>query len=115
MATTAILRPRPWYTPGRLRQGLREMRRFPVLPFIIMMLVLIIPAIFADVIAPHESEKPNPPDRLIPPAWVASPVVDLSDAGSHALGWKFVDLMCVEGTTRFVVACLTRGTQREAS
>ena len=78
MASTAILRPRPWYTPPRLLKGLKELRRLPVIPFAAMMLVLIIPAIFANVIAPHEPEKPNLPDRLMPPAWIKAEVLQLS-------------------------------------
>ena len=55
-------------------------RRYPVLPVAILLLVLVIPALFADVIAPHDPIQGNLRARLLPPAW--------TDGGdwSHVLG-----------------------------
>ena len=44
-------------------------RRYPVLPVTLLMLVLVIPAIFADFIAPHDPIAGNLRARLLPPAW----------------------------------------------
>ncbi len=44
-------------------------RQFPIIPLLILAIMLIIPAIFANVIAPHDPTEVNLGDRLIPPAW----------------------------------------------
>ena len=46
------------------------MRRYPVISVLVLLFVLIIPAIFANVLAPHDPITGNLPDRLKPPAWV---------------------------------------------
>jgi peptide/nickel transport system permease protein len=46
------------------------MRRYPVISVLVLLSVLIIPAIFANVLAPHDPITGNLPDRLKPPAWV---------------------------------------------
>ena len=46
------------------------MRRYPVISVFVLLFVLIIPAIFANVLAPHNPITGNLPDRLKPPAWV---------------------------------------------
>ena len=61
---------RPWYTPGAIVRGIREARRYPILPLVIMFLVLIIPALFADIIVPHDPIVSDLSHRLEPPAWV---------------------------------------------
>lgn len=51
------------------RRGLfYVLRAYPVVPIAILMLVLILPAIFADLIAPHDAVRGRIPDRLQPPA-----------------------------------------------
>jgi peptide/nickel transport system permease protein len=62
-----------------------------VVPLVILLVVLIIPAIFADVIAPYSPTAGKLSERLQPPAWVGGKVVagvELSKAGSwdHPLG-----------------------------
>ena len=54
---------------SRLGRFFREARRYPILPIIILMVVLIIPAIFADQIAPHDPTRGNLGKRLTPPMW----------------------------------------------
>ena len=54
---------------SRLGRILREARRYPILPIVILMVVLIIPAIFADQIAPHDPTSGNLGKRLTPPMW----------------------------------------------
>ena len=61
---------RPWYSPGAIGQGLREARRYPLVPLVIMFLVLIIPALFADVVVPHDPISSDLSHRLEPPAWI---------------------------------------------
>ncbi|GIT44939.1 MAG: hypothetical protein Ct9H300mP11_28750 [Chloroflexota bacterium] len=49
-------------------------RRFPLLPSLMLLVVLVIPAIFAGQIAPHAPDKGDLNDRLLPPAWVGESV-----------------------------------------
>ncbi len=50
-------------------------RRYPVIPVTVLLLVLIIPAIFADLIAPHDHLSVDPAQRLQPPGWVGPKVI----------------------------------------
>ena len=56
--------------PSRLRRFLREARRYPLIPFAVVLIMLVIPAIFADVIAPYDPLDGDLKVRLLPPAWV---------------------------------------------
>ena len=70
----------PVVTPGKMRGFFREARRYPVIPIAILIVVLVIPAIFAPWIAPHDPLDGNLPDRLIPPVWSSEGTWD------HVLG-----------------------------
>ena len=45
------------------------LRRYPVIPVAVLLIVLVIPALFADLIAPHDPIDGNLRARLLPPAW----------------------------------------------
>ncbi len=60
----------------------REFRRWPVIPGVVI-LVLIVVAIFAPLIAPHDPERSNLRDRHIPPAWLED------GSGKYLLGTDF--------------------------
>lgn len=79
-AQTQVLSRTPWYSPSRIVGTLSEVRRYPILPISILLIVLIIPACFAELIAPHDPIQGRLGARLIPPFW--------SDGGSteHILG-----------------------------
>ena len=47
-----------------------EVRRLPLFPVAILLLVLVIPAIFANQIAPHDPTRGSLGNRLSPPAWL---------------------------------------------
>ena len=64
-----------WYSWGSIRRLVKELRRYPVVPIVVLLLVLIIPAIFADVIAPHDPIKADLAHRLEPPAWVGHSIL----------------------------------------
>ena len=68
MAEISVASPRTW-SPRNWVGLYREMRRYPIVPFVILMAVLIIPAFFADVIAPHHPTRGQFSERLTPPAW----------------------------------------------
>lgn len=71
---------KPWYSPGSMARSLWDLRRYPLLPIFILMIVLVIPAIFAELIAPYDPVENSLRDRLLPPFWM--------DGGStdHLLG-----------------------------
>ena len=61
---------KPWYSPGAMARNLWGLRRYPVLPIFILMIVLVIPAIFAELIAPYDPLDNTLRDRLLPPFWM---------------------------------------------
>ena len=69
MANIAIPRLRGYGIPV-LRKGYAGARRYPVFSLAIMLFVLVIPAIFANWIAPHDPIVGKLSDRLTPPFWV---------------------------------------------
>ena len=72
----ALPRREPWYTPRKLWGYLKESRRYPVFPTFMLMLVLIVPAIFAAWVAPHDPLKGALRERLRPPAWMNDKFTD---------------------------------------
>src|SRR2546427_7740417 len=77
---TVTARSRPWYAPPKIGVALREARRSPVVALAILMFLLVIPAVFAPYVAPHDPLKGSLAKRLKPPVW--------QDGGSsaHLLG-----------------------------
>lgn len=73
MATEAISQPIPERRKpaGPLRLW-HTTRRYPILPVAILLIVLVIPAIFADWVAPHDPVVGSLSNRLVPPFWVES-------------------------------------------
>ena len=68
-----------------------QVRQYPVLPIAILLIVLVIPAIFAEALAPHDPLKGSLRNRLQPPVWTAAEVVngvEVKPAGTwrHPLG-----------------------------
>ena len=75
----------------RVRQTMAQARRYPLIALAILLFVLIIPGIFAPLIAPHSPTVGSLSNRLQPPIGVGGKVVDgvvLSNPGtwSHPLG-----------------------------
>src|SRR5918998_6053799 len=66
---TAVSQPVPWYNPPRIAKAVFQAKRYPVLPLAILMLFLVIPAVFAPLVAPHDPLKGSLSKRLKPPAW----------------------------------------------
>ena len=70
-----------------LWKGIVWLRRFPVFPMATLLLVLVIPSVFADYVAPYDPKKGNVLDRLQPPAWTGERVVNgvvVAKAGTRA-------------------------------
>ena len=53
-----------------------HVRRYPVLPIFVLLFVLVLPAIFADQVAPHDPIAGSLRNQLLPPVWVGEQLVD---------------------------------------
>ena len=70
MATAASPSPAAHFPGARmLGQAWSFLRRYPVVPVVVLLVVLVIPAVFAEVVAPHDPIDGDLRDRLLPPAW----------------------------------------------
>lgn len=68
--TTAVGPRRRTSSGARLRQVLRDARRWPILPALVLFLVLIFPAIAADWVSPYDPLEGSLSARLMPPMWM---------------------------------------------
>lgn len=59
----------PWYAIPWVVDGWRQIKRYPLVSLGILALVLVIPAIFAPVVAPHDPFLGTLSNRLAPPVW----------------------------------------------
>ena len=59
----------PWYAIPWVVDGWRQLKRYPLVSLGILALVLVIPAIFAPVVAPHDPFLGTLSNRLTPPVW----------------------------------------------
>ena len=69
MDIAAPVRKASQYSPARAFRIWREVQRYPLIPMAILLLVLIIPAAFAPLIAPHDPFDGQLGQRLTPPVW----------------------------------------------
>lgn len=65
---TMTTRTLPWYAIP-WATGWRRVRRYPLFAVAILLFLLIIPAVFAPWISPHDPFQGSLSNRLIPPAW----------------------------------------------
>ena len=81
MANIAITRRLP--IPGfpRVRRSWAMARRYPIFPLAVLLLVLVIPAIFANVITPHDPLVGSLSNRLVPPFWVQANTFEIVGMG----------------------------------
>ena len=70
MANIALARRLPLPRVAVMRRSLGAVRRYPLIPITIMLVVLVLPAIFANWVAPHHPRIGSLSNRLVPPAWV---------------------------------------------
>jgi len=77
---TVTARSLPWYARPRIVLALSEARRYPVVALSLLMFLLVVPAVFAPFVAPHDPLRGSLAKRLKPPVW--------QDGGSsaHLLG-----------------------------
>src|ERR671918_3231797 len=91
MANIALPSRLPGYRATGVPQALNWARRYPVLPLGVLLLLLVIPAIFANQVAPHDPIDGTLDNRLLPPVWAKPTVVEglvVKPGGSweHPLG-----------------------------
>lgn len=66
----ALPRPVPESLPWRVVRAVMQMKQYPILPVAVLMLLLVIPALFASQVAPHNPVKGSLSKRLKPPVWM---------------------------------------------
>jgi peptide/nickel transport system permease protein len=69
MAKTETIRTLPWYAPPRVADALGQAKRYPLVALTLLMFFLVIPAVFAPQVAPHDPLQGSLSKRLKPPAW----------------------------------------------
>ena len=73
MASIAIPKRPPWDAiPGvpTVGRGIGRAREYPIFPLVVLMILLIVPAITADWLAPHDHRVGDLDNVLLPPGWV---------------------------------------------
>ena len=64
-----LTRTLPWYALPWLADGWHKLKRYPLMPLAILLFVLVIPAMFAPWVAPHDPGMGSLSHRLTPPFW----------------------------------------------
>jgi len=59
----------PWYAVPWIVDGWQKVKRYPLIPLAILLFMLVIPAIFAPLVAPHDAFQGSLSHRLMPPFW----------------------------------------------
>jgi peptide/nickel transport system permease protein len=77
LTTTRTL---PWYAVPWVIDSWRQLKRYPLVPAAILLFFLVIPAVFAPWVAPHDAFLGSLSDRLQPPVWQSGGTPD------HLLG-----------------------------
>jgi peptide/nickel transport system permease protein len=66
LTTTRTL---PWYAVPWVIDGWQKVKRYPLIPLALLLFVMVIPAIFAPWVAPHDAFMGSLSNRLMPPVW----------------------------------------------
>ncbi len=69
--TPEVAAPATPQSTNRVAAGLRVARQIPIIPLLVLILLLAIPAIFANQLAPHNQRIGNLDDAKLPPFWVS--------------------------------------------
>jgi peptide/nickel transport system permease protein len=67
--STLTTRALPWYAVPWVISGWQKLKRYPVVALTILLVFLVIPAVFAPWVAPHDPLQGQLSQRLLPPAW----------------------------------------------
>ncbi|MDA1129811.1 MAG: ABC transporter permease [Chloroflexi bacterium] len=107
LAAKTITLPRhPWYSlPGLARIGAAA-RRYPLIPIIVLLLVLVIPAVFAGLVSPHDPTAQNLSERLQPPFWMEGGSTD-NIFGTDNLGRDILSRIIYGSRVSIVIASIS--------
>jgi peptide/nickel transport system permease protein len=103
---TAVSQPVPWYNPPRIAKAVFQARRYPVLPLAILMLFLVIPAVFAPAVAPHDPLKGALSKRLKPPVWAEGGSIEYP-LGTDKMGRDLLSRMIYGARISLLVSFIT--------
>ena len=96
----------PWYTPRRLLRNIWGLRQYPILPIFILMIVLVIPAIFAELIAPYDPVENSLRNRLLPPFWMEGGSFD-HILGTDKVGRDILSRMIYGSRVSVIIASIS--------
>jgi peptide/nickel transport system permease protein len=105
---TAISRTLPWYNPPNLAKAVFQVKRYPVLPVAILMFFLVIPAIFAPLVAPHDPLKGALSKRLKPPVWAQGGSIEYP-LGTDKMGRDLLSRMIYGARISLLVSFMAVG------
>ena len=75
MAESLVIKDRPWYVRPNFGRIFSDARSYPVIPILVILLLLIVPAVGANWIAPHDPFDGDLNSRLLPPVWIGESTV----------------------------------------
>jgi len=75
VATIVVVKNRSLAVLGSLAVVVKASRRYPLFPGIVLTLVLILPSMLANVVAPYDPIKADLVHRLEPPAWIGPKIL----------------------------------------
>ncbi len=75
MAESLVLNERRWYSPPNLKRFFSDVARYPIIPLLVILLLLLVPAVGANWIAPHDPFDGDLNARLLPPVWIGEKTV----------------------------------------
>jgi peptide/nickel transport system permease protein len=105
---TAVSQPVPWYNPPKIAKAVFQAKRYPVLPLAILMLFLVIPAVFASLVAPHDPLKGSLSKRLKPPAWAQGGSIEYP-LGTDKMGRDLLSRMIYGARISLLVSFMAVG------
>src|SRR5512145_785534 len=89
---TVTARAHPWYAPPKVALALRQVRRYPVVALSLLTFLLVLPAVFAPLVAPYDPLQGSLAKRLRPPVWQQGGSVD-NLLGTDKLGRDILSRM----------------------
>jgi peptide/nickel transport system permease protein len=102
MATVTV-RSLPWYARPRVVHAMRQAKRYPLVPLAMLTFLLVIPALLATQVAPHDPLKGSLSKRLRPPVWQQGGSVEYP-LGTDKLGRDILSRMIHGARVSLVVS-----------
>ncbi|HEX9871052.1 MAG TPA: ABC transporter permease [Candidatus Tectomicrobia bacterium] len=105
---TAIAPTLPWYSPPNIARAVFQAKRYPVVPVAILVFFLVIPAIFAPLVAPHDPLKGALSKRLKPPVWAEGGSIEYP-LGTDKMGRDLLSRMIYGARISLLVSFMAVG------